>query len=84
MCVKGVTPQQYGMERVNYINTFCSPQHDHPYISAMVNNGTIHYDHDRDGTHGQMSGCTVSQSLPSIPFVPTFVFTSVPLQEFQA
>ena len=38
-------------------------QHDHPYISAMVNNGSLHYDHDRDGTHGQMDGCTVSQRL---------------------
>lgn len=23
--------------------------HQHPYISAMVNNGTLSYDHDRDG-----------------------------------
>jgi hypothetical protein len=21
--------------------------HNHPYVSAMVNNGTLHYDHDR-------------------------------------
>ena len=35
-------------------------QHDHPYISAMVNNGSVHYDHDRDGTHSQMAGCSVS------------------------
>ncbi|XP_064382377.1 vesicular integral-membrane protein VIP36-like [Halichondria panicea] len=33
--------------------------HDHPYISAMVNNGSVHYDHDRDGTHSQMAGCSV-------------------------
>ena len=38
----------------------CPLQHDHPYISAMVNNGSLHYDHDRDGTHSQVSGCTVS------------------------
>nr|CAG4651889.1 EOG090X07L3 [Triops cancriformis] len=31
--------------------------HAHPYISAMVNNGTLHYDHDRDGTHTQIAGC---------------------------
>ncbi|XP_003384673.1 PREDICTED: vesicular integral-membrane protein VIP36-like [Amphimedon queenslandica] len=31
--------------------------HEHPYISAMVNNGSLHYDHDRDGTHSQMAGC---------------------------
>jgi hypothetical protein len=32
-------------------------QHQHPYISAMVNNGSLHYDHDRDGTHTQLAGC---------------------------
>jgi len=31
--------------------------HGHPYISAMINNGTLHYDHDRDGTHTQPAGC---------------------------
>jgi len=31
--------------------------HVHPYISAMVNNGTLHYDHDRDGTHTELAGC---------------------------
>nr|CAG4640926.1 EOG090X07L3 [Eulimnadia texana] len=31
--------------------------HGHPYISAMVNNGTLAYDHDRDGTHTQLAGC---------------------------
>ncbi len=43
------------------IDTCDTLQHDHPYISAMVNNGSIHYDHDRDGTHSQVSGCTVSE-----------------------
>lgn len=28
--------------------------HQHPYLSAMVNNGTLSYDHDRDGTHTQL------------------------------
>lgn len=23
----------------------------------MVNNGTLHYDHDRDGTHTEIAGC---------------------------
>ena len=23
----------------------------------MVNNGSLHYDHDRDGTHTQVAGC---------------------------
>uniref|UniRef100_A0A182Q5B6 L-type lectin-like domain-containing protein n=1 Tax=Anopheles farauti TaxID=69004 RepID=A0A182Q5B6_9DIPT len=31
--------------------------HHHPYISAMVNNGSLSYDHDRDGTHTQVAGC---------------------------
>lgn len=31
--------------------------HQHPYISAMVNNGSLTYDHDRDGTLTQISGC---------------------------
>ena len=33
-------------------------QHVHPYISAMVNNGTQSYDHDADGTHTQLAGCS--------------------------
>jgi len=34
--------------------------HAHPYVSAMVNNGSMLYDHDRDGTHTQLGGkgCT--------------------------
>jgi mannose-binding lectin 2 len=31
--------------------------HGHPYISAMVNNGSLLYDHDRDGTLTQLAGC---------------------------
>ncbi|KAL3092372.1 hypothetical protein niasHS_007581 [Heterodera schachtii] len=31
-------------------------QHSHPYISAMVSNGSLHYDHDVDGTHTQLGG----------------------------
>lgn len=31
--------------------------HGHPYVSAMINNGSLHYDHDRDGTHTELSGC---------------------------
>ncbi|EYC20050.1 hypothetical protein Y032_0023g842 [Ancylostoma ceylanicum] len=30
--------------------------HGHPYISAMVSDGTLHYDHDKDGTHTQLGG----------------------------
>ena len=32
-------------------------QHGHPYVSGMINNGTLHYDHDMDGTHTQIGGC---------------------------
>jgi len=31
--------------------------HQHPYISAMVNKGSLSYAHDRDGTHTQLAGC---------------------------
>jgi len=24
----------------------------------MVNNGSMHYDHDRDGTHTELAGCS--------------------------
>lgn len=40
-----------------YSNHNGEHNHQHPYISAMVNNGTLHYDHDRDGTHTQLAGC---------------------------
>ena len=23
----------------------------------MINNGSLHYDHDRDGTHTELAGC---------------------------
>ncbi|XP_065919379.1 vesicular integral-membrane protein VIP36-like [Dysidea avara] len=32
--------------------------HEHPYISAIVSDGGVHYDHDKDGTHSQVAGCT--------------------------
>ncbi|CAI5455032.1 unnamed protein product [Caenorhabditis angaria] len=31
-------------------------QHGHPFISAMVSDGSLHYDHDKDGTHTQLGG----------------------------
>ncbi|XP_011174335.1 vesicular integral-membrane protein VIP36 [Solenopsis invicta] len=40
-----------------YSNHNGQHNHQHPYISAMVNNGSLHYDHDRDGTHTQLAGC---------------------------
>ncbi|CAH3158123.1 unnamed protein product [Pocillopora meandrina] len=43
-----------------YSNHNGEHQHDHPYISVMVGNGSLHYDHDRDGTHSQVAGCSQS------------------------
>ncbi|XP_076165423.1 vesicular integral-membrane protein VIP36 isoform X2 [Ptiloglossa arizonensis] len=40
-----------------YSNHYVPHNHQHPYISAMVNNGSLHYDHDSDGTHTQLAGC---------------------------
>ncbi|UYV62757.1 LMAN2, partial [Cordylochernes scorpioides] len=40
-----------------YANQNGPHNHGHPYISAMVNNGTLQYDHDRDGTHTEIAGC---------------------------
>ncbi|XP_017770040.1 PREDICTED: vesicular integral-membrane protein VIP36 [Nicrophorus vespilloides] len=40
-----------------YSNHNAAHNHQHPYISAMVNNGTLNYDHDMDGTHTQLAGC---------------------------
>ncbi|XP_049880800.1 vesicular integral-membrane protein VIP36 [Pectinophora gossypiella] len=40
-----------------YSNHNGAHNHHHPYISAMINNGSLHYDHDRDGTHTQLAGC---------------------------
>lgn len=31
-----------------------------PYISAMVNNGSLTYDHDRDGRPTELGGCTAT------------------------
>lgn len=49
-----------------YTNHNSQNHHRHPYISSMVNNGTLHYDHDRDGTHTELAGCQVN--LRNSPF----------------
>jgi len=36
-----------------------TPNHQHPYLSAMVNNGSVSYDHDRDGKGTMLGGCEV-------------------------
>ena len=40
-----------------YANQHGVHAHGHPYISAMVNNGTLHYDHEADGVHSELAGC---------------------------
>lgn len=35
-------------------------KHVHPYVSAMVNNGSLHYDHDKDGINTALGGCETS------------------------
>jgi len=40
-----------------YSNHNGAHKHGHPYVSAVVNNGSLHYDHDSDGTHTQLGGC---------------------------
>ncbi|CAG0920774.1 unnamed protein product [Notodromas monacha] len=49
-----------------YSNQNGPHNHPHPYISAMVNNGTMSYDHDRDGTHTQIAGCHAK--FRNVPF----------------
>ena len=42
--------------------------HAHPYVSAMVNNGTLHYDHDRwdTGTYSTLPDVRVAD--PKRPY----------------
>lgn len=40
-----------------YSNHNGAHNHAHPYVSAMVSNGTLRYDHDQDGTQTQLAGC---------------------------
>ncbi|XP_027762429.1 VIP36-like protein isoform X1 [Empidonax traillii] len=41
-----------------------------PYISAMVNNGSLTYDHDRDGRPTELGGCTAMvRNLPHDTFL---------------
>lgn len=49
--------QGLGVILDTYSNHNGAHNHNHPYISSMINNGTLHYDHDRDGTHTQLAGC---------------------------
>lgn len=41
-----------------YANQNGAHSHEHPYISVMVSNGSVAYDHDRDGTLTEADGCS--------------------------
>ncbi|CAH8554699.1 unnamed protein product [Schistosoma mattheei] len=41
-----------------YANQNGEHSHEHPYVSAMINDGSKHYDHDKDGTLTELSGCS--------------------------
>lgn len=40
-----------------YANQVGTSPHGYPYISIMVNNATLHYDHEADGIHSELDGC---------------------------
>ncbi|CAF4579769.1 unnamed protein product [Rotaria sp. Silwood1] len=40
-----------------YSNRIDNYNHIYPYISAVINNGSLHYDHDRDGADLNIAGC---------------------------
>ena len=42
-----------------YSNHLSPSKHTHPYLSAMVNNGSLAYDHDKDGSLTMIGGCEV-------------------------
>lgn len=43
----------------------------------MINNGTLHYDHDRDGTHSQIAGCSVRPCAFGIQIVYCYIIIQV-------
>jgi len=42
-----------------YNNHIAHNKLQHPYLSAMVNNGSVSYDHERDGKGTMLGGCEV-------------------------
>eukprot|EP00730_Choanoeca_flexa_P014770 TRINITY_DN6578_c0_g1_i2.p1 TRINITY_DN6578_c0_g1~~TRINITY_DN6578_c0_g1_i2.p1 ORF type:complete len:370 (+),score=101.47 TRINITY_DN6578_c0_g1_i2:67-1176(+) len=46
-----------------FFDTYSNQQIHHrrgAYVSAMINDGTIDYDHDADGTHQELASCSAS------------------------
>lgn len=44
-----------------FVDTFRNGNHDHihPYLYAIINNGTVMYDNDRDGKDQRVGGCPI-------------------------
>ena len=42
-----------------YSNHLSPHKHQHPYLSAMINNGSLSYDVDKDGSNTMIGGCEV-------------------------
>jgi len=42
-----------------YSNHMARTNFQHPYLSAMVNNGSVSYDHEKDGKGTMLGGCEV-------------------------
>jgi mannose-binding lectin 2 len=51
-----------------YSNHNGEHSHPHPYVSAVIFNGTQPYDHDRDGTHSEIAGCHVNSITTHCPY----------------
>ncbi|VDL60193.1 unnamed protein product [Hymenolepis diminuta] len=52
-----VTFKGLGIFYDTYSNHNSGHGHDYPYVSCMVNNRSIAYDHDHDGNQTQLAGC---------------------------
>lgn len=42
------------------LTSLSSSQRAFPYVSVMVGNGTLSYDHDRDGRPTELGGCSAA------------------------
>lgn len=55
-CVSAASPG--GAEQMPEHLRVLSRQRSFPYISAMVNNGSVSYDHGKDGRSSELGGCS--------------------------
>lgn len=47
-----------GSRRGRSVSPAASWQRSYPYVSVMLGNGTLSYDHDRDGRPTELGGCS--------------------------